>query len=46
MQGGEDIELTNENKAEYVRLSCTQRLVTSIRPQVFFFFILLKPRVE
>lgn len=33
-QGGEDILLTNENKEEYVRLSCSQRLVTSIRPQV------------
>jgi len=33
-QGGEDILLTNENKEEYVRLSCSQRLVTSIRPQL------------
>mmetsp|Transcript_28210 Transcript_28210/g.66788 ORF Transcript_28210/g.66788 Transcript_28210/m.66788 type:complete len:495 (-) Transcript_28210:74-1558(-) len=33
-EGGEKLPVTNENKEEYVRLVCEQRLVNSIRPQL------------
>jgi len=37
--GGENINVTNENKKEFVKLACRQELFSSIEPQMNSFFI-------